>query len=72
MTAYSTTCDWTSEKPAPKTSRIRSFFASLMHEIEIRRALREVGTLDEAALHDIGISARQHRGRRPLRPALRC
>jgi uncharacterized protein YjiS (DUF1127 family) len=56
MTAYSTTCDWTSEKPAPKASRIRSFFASLRHEIEIRRALREVGTLDEAALHDIGIS----------------
>ena len=56
MTAYSTTCDWTSEKPASKPSRLKSFFASLMHEIEIRRALREVGTLDEAALHDIGIS----------------
>jgi len=56
MTAYSTTRDWTPEKPAAKPSRLKSLFATLMHEIEIRRALREVGSLDEAALHDIGIS----------------
>ncbi|WP_246529449.1 DUF1127 domain-containing protein [Microvirga zambiensis] len=66
MTTYSTTCDWTSEKPAAKPSRIKSLFASLMHEIEIRRALREVGALDEAALHDIGISAGN------LEDAVRC
>ena len=66
MTAYSTTCDWTSEKPAAKPSRIKSFFASLMHEIEVRRALREVGSLDEDALHDMGISAGN------LEDAVRC
>jgi uncharacterized protein YjiS (DUF1127 family) len=56
MTALSTTCDWTSEQPARKPSRIKSLFASLMHEIEIRRAMRHVGSLDEAMLHDIGLS----------------
>jgi uncharacterized protein YjiS (DUF1127 family) len=56
MSALSTTCDWTSEQQAPKPSRIKSFFASLLHEIEIRRALREVSTLDEAMLHDIGLT----------------
>jgi len=56
MSALSTSCDWTSEQPARKPSCIRALFASLLHEIEIRRALREVGALDEAALHDIGIS----------------
>jgi uncharacterized protein YjiS (DUF1127 family) len=56
MTTSSATCDWTSDRPAPKPSRITSLFASLMHEIRIRRALREVGSLDEAMLHDIGLS----------------
>ncbi|MBQ0822186.1 DUF1127 domain-containing protein [Microvirga sp. HBU67558] len=27
-----------------------------MHEIEIRRALREVSALDDAAMHDIGLT----------------
>jgi uncharacterized protein YjiS (DUF1127 family) len=55
MQALSTTCEWTSERPT-KTSPIRSLFASLLHEIQIRRALRQVGALDDAALHDMGIS----------------
>ena len=37
-----------------------------MHEIQIRQALREVGTLDESALHDIGIS------RGNIEDAVRC
>jgi uncharacterized protein YjiS (DUF1127 family) len=56
MTAHSTTCDWTSEQPAPKPSLIRSLFASLRREIEIRRALREVNSLDDEMLHDIGLT----------------
>ncbi len=56
MTAHSTTCDWTSKQTAPKPSRIRSLFASLRREIEIRRALREVNSLDDEMLHDIGLT----------------
>jgi len=56
MTAHSATSDWTSEQTASKTSRIWSLFASLWHEIEIRRALREVNSLDDAMLHDIGLT----------------
>jgi len=56
MTAHSTTCDWTSEQPASKPSRIRSLFAAVLHEIEVRRALRHVSSLDDALLHDIGLT----------------
>jgi uncharacterized protein YjiS (DUF1127 family) len=56
MTAHSTPCDWTSEQPASKPSRIKSLFASLVHEIEIRCALREVSALDDTMLHDIGLT----------------
>jgi uncharacterized protein YjiS (DUF1127 family) len=56
MTAYSPPCDWTSEQPAAKPSRLKSLFAAFMHEIEIRRALREVNSLDDAMLHDIGLA----------------
>jgi uncharacterized protein YjiS (DUF1127 family) len=56
MTAHSTTCDWTSEHPSAKPSRAKSFFASLLREIQIRRALRDVSSLDEAMLHDIGLT----------------
>jgi len=56
MTAHSATCDWTQEQPAPQPSRIRSLFAALRREIEIRRALREVSSLDDAMLHDIGLT----------------
>jgi uncharacterized protein YjiS (DUF1127 family) len=56
MSDLSTSCDWTSEQTASKPSRIRSLFASLRREIEIRRALREVNSLDDAMLHDIGLT----------------
>ncbi|WP_114945798.1 DUF1127 domain-containing protein [Microvirga calopogonii] len=56
MTAHATSCDWTAEQPAPKPSRIKSLFAALMHEIEVRRALRHVSSLDDAMLHDIGLT----------------
>jgi uncharacterized protein YjiS (DUF1127 family) len=56
MTAHSNPCDWTSEPAAEKPSRIRNLFASLRREIEIRRALREVSSLDDEMLHDIGLT----------------
>ena len=56
MTAHSNPCDWTSEPMSAKPSRIRSLFASLRREIEIRRALRAVNSLDDAMLHDIGLT----------------
>ena len=56
MSALSIVHECTSARTARKPSRLSGLMASLMREIEIRRALREVSTLDEAMLHDIGIS----------------
>lgn len=56
MTVHAPFYDWTAEQPAPKPSRIKGLFAALMHEIEIRRALRHVNSLDDAMLHDIGLT----------------
>ena len=56
MTTLSTTFHWISEKAPAKPSRIEGLFRSLLREIRIRRALREIGTLDDAALFDIGLS----------------
>ncbi|WP_262028001.1 DUF1127 domain-containing protein [Microvirga sp. Mcv34] len=68
MTAHTTVGDWTTEheQKAAKPSRIRSLFAALMHEIEIRRALRDVSSLDDAMLHDIGLTPGS------LEDAVRC
>lgn len=50
-----------SESRSAQGSRIQDFwikklFLALMREIEIRRALRQVHALDDAALNDIGVS----------------
>jgi uncharacterized protein YjiS (DUF1127 family) len=55
MTTLSTPFTWTSEKTESKPSRFKGIFAALMHEIRVRRALREVSGFDDATLHDIGI-----------------
>jgi uncharacterized protein YjiS (DUF1127 family) len=66
MQTLSTTCEWTSGTQAAKPSRFRGLVTSIIHEVQIRRALREVGMLDETALHDIGI------GPGGIEDAVRC
>ena len=56
MQALSIVHECTSARIARKPSRVMGLMAALMREIEIRRALREVSTLDDAMLHDIDIS----------------
>jgi uncharacterized protein YjiS (DUF1127 family) len=56
MNDLSTAFHWTSEAASGKPSRIRGLFGALAREIRIRRALREVGTLDDNILCDIGLS----------------
>ena len=45
----------TSDSPAAKPSRIQSLVGALAREIRVRRALRDVASLDDAALCDIGL-----------------
>lgn len=56
MTDLSTAFHWTSRTTADRPSRIRGMFGALLREIRIRRALRDVSTLDDSMLCDIGLS----------------
>ena len=56
MSALSIVHECTSARIDRKPSRLAGLVAALMREIEIRCALREVSSLDDAMLHDIGIS----------------
>ena len=56
MTALSIIHGCTSARMARKPSRLTGLVAAVKREFEIRRALREVSSLDEAMLHDIGIT----------------
>jgi uncharacterized protein YjiS (DUF1127 family) len=55
MSAFSTTCTETFESPAARPSVLKNLFSSVMREIRLRRAMREVASLDEAMLQDIGL-----------------
>jgi len=51
----STPCDWTCQETRAKPSRFKGFLSSVLREIQLRRAMREIGALDDAALLDMGI-----------------
>ncbi len=55
MSAYSNTCTETFETPAARPTVLKNLFSAVMREIRLRRAMREVASLDDAMLHDIGL-----------------
>lgn len=56
MSSSTNTYQWTSERTSRKQGIIRSLVSSMLKEIRLRRALRDVNALDDAALTDMGIS----------------
>jgi uncharacterized protein YjiS (DUF1127 family) len=56
MSSFSNTFEWTAEQTNRKPGLIRGLVGSIMKEIQLRRALRDVGALDDSALIDMGIS----------------
>lgn len=56
MSSLTTTFEWTSEQAPQKHGLIRNLVGAVLREIHLRRALRDVGALDDAALLDMGIS----------------
>ena len=55
MSALSNTCTETYEISAPRPAGLKNLFSAVMREIRLRRAMRELSTLDDAMLHDIGL-----------------
>jgi len=48
---------WTGHVPAGRESLIRRLYRAARHELQMRRAIREVNSLDERTLIDIGMVA---------------
>ncbi|MCG7393354.1 DUF1127 domain-containing protein [Microvirga sp. ACRRW] len=57
MSALSNTCTETYETSPARSSAFRNLVSAVMREIRLRRAMREVAALDDAALHDIGLGS---------------
>ena len=55
MSDFLNTCAIAHETSASRHSGLRNLFSAVMREIRIRRALREVSSLDDAILQDIGL-----------------
>ncbi len=56
MSSFTDAYQWTSEQSSQKHGLVRSLVSSVLREIHLRRSMREVGALDDAALLDMGIS----------------
>ena len=68
MSFHSPSSTWTPAVPAKrKPFDPCASSAVSQHEIRIRRAIREVNSLDERTLIDIGLARRQHGARGPTR-----
>lgn len=56
MASFTETFEWTQDHASRKQGILRGLVGTVLKEIQLRRALRNVGSLDDAALLDMGIS----------------
>jgi uncharacterized protein YjiS (DUF1127 family) len=55
MSFHSPTSTWTPAVPAKRDPLVLRLFRAIQHEIWMRRAIRQVNSLDERTLIDIGM-----------------
>jgi uncharacterized protein YjiS (DUF1127 family) len=55
MSFHSLACAWTSEVPAKRDALPVRIFRAIRHEMRMRKAIRDVNSLDERTLIDIGM-----------------
>jgi uncharacterized protein YjiS (DUF1127 family) len=56
MSSFTNAFEWSTEQTGRKQGLIRGLVGAIVREIQLRRTMREVGALDDAALVDMGIS----------------
>ena len=56
MSSLSSAFEWNTEQTSRKPNAILGLVGAIVREIRLRRALRDVGALDDSALLDMGIS----------------